>query len=107
MNSYNPPYQKQKLSYTITNAECDIKQLVSKTDALESELKSQETEISRLNERVDQLQTDEWRALLLCKILKQRLDILEILILQLLQPEGFKYFTHTVIDALSNKEVAK
>ncbi|MEI7668571.1 MAG: hypothetical protein WCJ33_00620 [Pseudomonadota bacterium] len=105
--NHQPPYYKKQLSYTITSAEFDIKNLISKADALESENKSLATEISRSNELINQLQTDEFRALHLCKMLKQRLDILETLLLQILIPQGRQYLTHAVIDALRSGECVK
>jgi len=73
-NHYDLAYKSRPpRQYTITDARTDIEYLGRRYDTLEAERKS-------LQDEVDQLRHDEWRALELCKMLKRRLDMLESLL---------------------------
>jgi len=84
---------RQPRQYTITDARQDIEYIGKRFD-------SWETERISLQDEVDQLRRDEWRALELCKMMKRRMDMLEMLLLHAFGAEGQRFMTHQVLTDL-------
>lgn len=96
MNSYTHKPRSQP-SYTITNAKQDIEHLNTCFGGLETSMK-------HLHADVDSFRNDEWRALHLCGMLIKRMNVLEMLLLEALKPEGQQYLTHAVMTQLRKEQ---
>ena len=80
-------------SYTTWQARQDIQFLGGECDGLRTTQTSMQADL-------DQLTNDEFRALYQIRILKQRVDILERLVMKMLPPEDRKMLTHLIITEL-------